>query len=174
MHECLKPRDRKCLPTACRSRVPCSASLFLLCGSVVVAQCSCLFVLGHEYSSLLQSVALLGGNALIAAFCEFAGISVGHSKDVVCLDSLVSTWVAWDWFSKGQTLLFLFDSEENIVGLVQSLALGCPKVDTTWAVIEESSSVLGEMLIVHCLVSLCVASVEFSNCHGVDWLLQTN
>ena len=149
------------------------ASLFLLCGSVVVAHCPCLFVFGHEHSGLLQGVALLGGYALIAALCEFAGVSVGHSEDVVCLDSLVSARVAWDWFPEGESFLFLFNSVENFVGLVQRLALVLLQVNSTWSVVVESSSILGEVLVVHHLVVLGVASIELSNGHWVDWLLQT-
>ena len=121
---------------------------------------------------MFQSVAFFSGNALVATLCKFAGVGVGHSKDVVSLDSLVSTRVAWDRFSKFKTLFFLFNSEEDIICFIERLSGWLPQINATWAIVEESSSVLCEVLLIHnCIVLLCT-SVEFSNCHRIDWLLQ--
>ena len=163
--------NRACLPTAARSRVPCFASLFLLRGSVV-GPLSSLFVTRHEDGGLFQSVALFSVNALVAAFCEFAGISVGHSKDVVSLDSLVSARVAWDRFSKFKTLFFLFNSKEDIVCLIKRLSRWLSQINATWTVVVESCGVLLEMLFIYNCIILVCTSVEFSNRDWIDWLLQ--
>jgi len=64
---------------------------------------------------LLKGVSLFAFNAAIAAFCELLGIRIGHTEDVIGLNSLVGATVPWDWFAEGQSLLFMFDTEEDVV-----------------------------------------------------------
>jgi len=69
----------------------------------------------HELRCLLKGVSLFAFNAVIAALCELFGIGIGHTENVIGLNSLVGATVPWDWFAEGQSLLFMFDTEEDVV-----------------------------------------------------------
>ena len=58
-------------------------------------------------------------DSLVATFCEILGVSIGHSKDVVSLNSLVCATVARDWFTDLMALLFVLNAEEDLVSCLE-------------------------------------------------------
>ena len=90
---------------------------------------SCLLVGWHELSSMFECLALFGGDALVAAVSKLFGVSVGHSKNVVCLDTLVCATVTWNGCAKFKAILLCFNSEEDIVGCLEGLSLISIKLD---------------------------------------------
>lgn len=147
-------------------------SLFLLRSSVL-STFPCLLVRWHVYRGLFKGVSFFSSNASIAAFCELASVGISHSKNVVGLNSLICATVAWDWFAQLVSLFLLFDAKEDLVGLVDGLALWLPQIDTGWSIVEESCCVLIEVLLIDdSVIFIISASVEFPDCHWVDWLLQ--
>ena len=147
-------------------------SMFLLRSSVK-SSLPCLLVRRQVDCSLLKGITFFSCNTLVAAFCELAGVSIGHSKNVIGLNSLVRTTVAWDWFAKQVPLLFLFNAKEDLIGGVEGLALWLSQVDAGWSVVEEGGCILSKVLLLDDWVVLIIsASVEFPDGHWIDWLLQ--
>lgn len=126
----------------------------------------------HVYCGLFKGITLFSSNACVAAFCELASVGIGHSKNVIGLNSLIRTTVAWDWFAEQVTLRFLFDAKEDITGFFEGLALWLSQIDAGWSIVIESGCVLCEMLLIDdWVILIIVASVEFPDGHWVDWLL---
>ena len=147
-------------------------SLFLLRSSVH-STLPCLLVGRHVYCGLFKGITFFSSNACVAAFCELASVGIGHSKNVIGLNSLIRTTVAWDWFAEQVTLRFLFDAKEDITGFFEGLALWLSQIDAGWSIVIESGCVLCEMLLIDdWVILIIVASVEFPDGHWIDWLLQ--
>lgn len=146
-------------------------SLFLLRSSV--STFSCLLVRRHVYCGLFKGISLFSGNACIAASSELASVSIGHSKNVIGLNSLIRATITWDRSSELVTLLLLFNSKEDFIGLVKWLTFCLSEIDSGWSVIEESCTVLVEVLLIdNGITFIILASVEFPDGHWIDWLLQ--
>lgn len=66
--------------------------------------CFSLSVLGLELGGRLKGISLLFVDAIQTVLSTAAGFCVGHAENVIGLDALVDTAVAWDWVSKLVTL----------------------------------------------------------------------
>ena len=100
-------------------------------------------------------------------------ICIGHSKNVVCLNSLVGSTVAWNWFAKGKTSLLLLDAEEHAVCIVHGLTLVIADLESGRSVVVEGFRVLLKVLLSYNIIGVVIGtSVEFPDGNGVDWLLQ--
>ena len=100
-------------------------------------------------------------------------IRIGHSKNVVCLNSLVGSTVAWNWFAKSETSLLLLDAEEDAVCIVHGLTLGIVDLEVGRSVVVEGFCVLLKVLLSYNIIGVVIGtSVEFPDGNGVDWLLQ--
>ena len=122
---------------------------------------------------MFKSLSLFTGNALVAAFSELFSVSISHSKNVVCLNSLICATVTWDWFAEFEALLLRFNAEEDFVSLFKRLTFVLPEIDSRRSIVVESGRICVEMLLVdNLVVFVVITSVEFPYGHWINWLLQ--
>ena len=158
-----------CLPAYEFHAIP---SLFLLLSSPS-STFSCLRVRWHVLGGLFKSISLFSGNSCIAALSVIASVSIGHSENVICFNSLICSTVAWDWNAKLMARYCLFDAKEDLVCCIKALSLTHIQFDTGIIGVE-SCSILFEVLFLHNIITFFIicASIEFPYGDGIDWLLQ--
>jgi len=92
-----------------------------------------LSVLGDEYSGRLQGVTLFLLDASLALVCTSSCLGIGHTEDVVSLNTAVETAVSWDGVA--ELIGFLLssintveDSQSILISLFFSLTDGLIKL----------------------------------------------
>lgn len=83
-----------------------------------------LSICGHELTGHLVSVSLLAVNVFLTLGSCGSCFCVGHSEQVISLDTPVGSSVAGNGFSMLQSFFLLFDSEKFVHGLTFSLSSG--------------------------------------------------
>lgn len=131
-------------------------------------------IFGYESWSHLECLSFLWSDSSLAILSSASCFSIGHTKDIISLDSSVNSTITWNGGVERRWLILrFFNSVEGFKSILISLFWLCSADSSLIIHTEKGLLVSIELLLLNDFISLiCVYPEELINCGRWNRLLQ--